>query len=134
MDQMQINHWAVVVAALSDFAVGALWYSPVLFYRGWMSANHFTEADIKQGHPGRIYGLTLLFSLVTSYNLAFFLAEPGTTATWGTTAGALAGVWAVMGLWTIGQFERRSLGYLMINGGYLMVAFSLKGLILGAWR
>ena len=134
MDQMQINHWAVLVAALSDFVVGALWYSPLMFYRGWMSANHFTEADIKKGNPGRIYGLTLLFALVISYNLAFFLAEPQTTASWGLTAGALAGLWAVMGLWTIGQFERRSLSYLMINGGYLLVAFALKGLILGAWR
>jgi hypothetical protein len=134
MDQVHINHWAVLVAALSDFAVGALWYSPVMFYKGWLAANRFTEADIKKGHPGRIYGLALLFALIISYNLAFFLAEPTTTVSWGLAAGALAGLWAVMGLWTIGQFERRSLAYLLINGGYLLVAFALKGLILGAWR
>ena len=30
-----INLWAVLVAAVSSFALGGLWYSPVLFYKLW---------------------------------------------------------------------------------------------------
>ena len=134
MGDFQINHWAVLIAAVSDFVVGAVWYSPIMFYRAWMTTNGFTDEDLKRGSPVRIYGLTLLFSLIISYNLAFFLAEPGLTPSWGMTAGALAGLWAVLGLWIIGQFERRSASYLLINGGYLLIAFALKGLIIGLWQ
>ncbi len=132
--ETHINHWAVLVAAVSDLAVGALWFSPVLFYKAWMDANGFTEEVLKTGSPVRIYGLTLLFSIVISYNLAFFLGDENTTALWGLQAGALAGVWAILGLWTISQFERRTAKYILINGGYLLVAFALKGLIIGVWR
>ena len=135
MDNIVINHWAVIVAAISDFAVGALWYSPLLFYKGWMHANRFNDDDIKKGNPAVIYGLTLVFSLVISYNLAFFLADANTDLTWGLTAGFLAGFgWAAMSFSTIALFERRSFKYMAINCGYIIIAFSLKGLILGAWR
>ncbi|MCB2197923.1 DUF1761 domain-containing protein [bacterium] len=135
MDASQINHLAVIVAAISDMAVGALWYSPLLFYKGWMDVNRFSEEDLKKGNPAVIYGLTLVFSLIISYNLAFFLADEGTDLMWGLTAGLLAGVgWATMSFATIGLFERRSAKYILINSGYIIVAFAVKGIILGAWR
>ena len=31
-------------------------------------------------------------------------------------------------------FEQRTWGYMLINAGYVLVAFTLKGLIIGAWR
>jgi hypothetical protein len=31
-------------------------------------------------------------------------------------------------------FERRSFAYIAINGGYFAVAFTVMGLIIGAWR
>lgn len=129
-----INHLAVIVAALSDLLVGALWYSPILFYKAWMNANGFTDEILKKGNPGIIYGLTCVLALVISYNLAFFLADDKTDTMWGLTAGFLAGVWAASAFAIVGLFERRSLSYILINTGYMLVAFSLKGLILGAWR
>ena len=82
-----------------------------------------------------IFGLTFLFSLIISYNLAFFLGDAQTDAWWGLAAGVLAGLgWAAMGFCIIGLFERRSARYLLINSGYLVVAFALKGFILGIWR
>lgn len=38
MQEILINHWAVITAAISDFAIGGLWYSPLLFYKPWMKA------------------------------------------------------------------------------------------------
>lgn len=132
---MEINHFAVVVAALSDFAVGALWYSPIGFYRAWMGANNFTEADVKRGNPAVIFGLTFVLALLISYNLAYFLAEPTTDWQWGLTAGVLAGLgWAATAFAIVALFERRSWRYILINGGYIVTAFALKGLILGIWR
>jgi len=135
METLYINHLAVFAAAVSDFAVGALWFSPLLFYKPWMKANGFTEASLKKGNPAVIFGMTFVLSLVISYNLAFFLGDAKTDAVWGLTAGVLAGLgWAATGLGIVALFERRPPTYILIHAGYLTLAFALKGLIIGAWR
>ncbi|MGB0176958.1 MAG: DUF1761 domain-containing protein [Owenweeksia sp.] len=130
---MEINHLAVFAAALSDLLVGALWFSPLLFYKSWLKATGLNEENLKIGQA-RIFGITLVMALIISYNLAAFLAEDGTDATWGTIAGFLAGIWAAAGLTIIALFERKSLAYILINCGYLLAAFTLKGFIIGIWR
>jgi hypothetical protein len=134
MENMIINHWAVFAAVVSDFLVGALWFSPILFYKPWIKENKLTEEILKKSNPAVTYGLTFIFALIISYNLAAFLGDAKSDATWGLTAGFLAGVWAACGFAIIALFEQKSAKYILIDCGYLLVAFSLKGLILGAWR
>ena len=130
-----INWLAVAAAALSSFVIGGLWYSTALFGRVWMRANNLSDADLKQGNMAKIFGLSLIFAVIMAANLAAFLAEPKTDAAWGATAGFLAGFgWATLGLATVALFERRSLAYVLVNGGYLTVSFTVMGLIIGAWR
>jgi hypothetical protein len=130
-----INWLAVLAAAASTFALGGLWYSPALFGRAWMSVNNLDSAELAKSNMVRVFGLAFVFAIVMAANLAAFLAEPKTTATWGATAGFLAGFgWVALGIATIALFERRSAKYVLINGGYMTVAFVLMGLILGAWR
>ena len=128
----QLNVWAMLAAAVSAFVVGGLWYSPVLFGKAWERANSFTESP-QAG--AKSYASSFLFMLVMAVNLAFYLADPKTTAAFGAIAGFLAGFgWAAMGLAIVALFEKRSWKYSLINGGYLTVALTLMGLILGAWR
>ena len=135
MDFSQINYLAVVVAALSTFILGGLWYSPMLFGKVWMRANNFTDADLQSFSKARMFGWSFVFALVMALNLAMFLADPKTDVVWGMTAGALAGLgWVAMAVAIIGLFESRSWTYILINGGYMTVAFTLMGAILGAWR
>jgi hydrogenase-4 membrane subunit HyfE len=135
MEQFQINHWAVLVCAVANLALGALWYSPILFYKAWMQENNFTEEDVKKVNPPKVYGLTLLISAIISYNLAFFLADEKTDMAWGTTAGFLAGFgFSFLIFMVVALFEQRSWKYIFINGGYITVYFTLIGFILGAWR
>lgn len=130
-----INVWAVLAAAVANFVVGGLWYSPALFYKPWMRANGFTEEDVKKGSPAVIFGVSFVFCLIMAANLASFLSGPETTVTWAVTAGVLAGLgWAALGLGVVALFERRPWSYIVINGGYLTVSFALMGLILGLWR
>ena len=59
-----------------------------------------------------------------SANLAMFLVDPKTTVLWGMTAGARAGLsWVATGIGIIALFENRSWCYIMVNGGYHIVAF-----------
>lgn len=135
MDASNINYLAVIVAALSTFLLGGLWYSPLLFGKAWMRANSFSEEDLQTFSKARMFGWSFVFSLVMAVNLAMFLAGSGTNVTWGMTAGALAGFgWVAMAIAIIGVFENRSWTYILINGGYMTVAFVVMGAIIGAWR
>jgi len=135
MEQFYINHWAVMVCAIANLALGALWYSPLLFYKAWMKENKFTDEDIKKVNPAKTYSITFLISVIISYNLAFFLGDDKTDMVWGTTAGFLAGFgFSALIFSVIALFEQRSWKYILINGGYITIYFTLIGFILGIWR
>ena len=135
MDASNINYLAVIVAALSTFLLGGLWYSPLLFGKAWMRANNFSEEELQTFSKARMFGWSFVFSLIMAVNLAMFLAAPNTNVTWGMTAGALAGFgWVAMAIAIIGVFENRSWAYILINGGYMTVAFVVMGAIIGVWR
>jgi Protein of unknown function (DUF1761) len=130
-----VNWMAVIAAAVATFVIGGLWYSPLLFGRAWMGENGLTPEALRTGNRAKIFGLSFVFSLAMAANLAMFLSDAKTTTTWGALAGFLAGFgWVALGIAVIALFERRSWKYVMINGGYMTVAFVAMGLILGAWR
>ncbi len=134
MNPQLINWPAVVVAALSSFLVGGIWYSPVMFQKAWIADNKLNEDDLKAGNKLKIFGMTAVFSLIMAANLAAFLAEPKTDLAWGTTAGFLAGIWTFCAIATMSLFELKSWRLIFINGGYSVVSLILMGAILGAWR
>ncbi|RWY56956.1 DUF1761 domain-containing protein [Mucilaginibacter gilvus] len=132
---MNLVHWpAVVVAGLSAFAVGGLWYSNALFGKAWMTDSGLDIKEINASGKGKIFGFTALFSIIMSANLAMFLADAKTDLAWGAIAGFLAGIWTFGAIATHSLFELKSWRYIFINGGYSVVSLTLMGLILGAWR
>ncbi len=135
MENFYINHIAVLVCAVLSLVVGGLWYSPLLFFKGWQSAAGLTDEQLAKANPVKNFSLTFLLAYVISYNLAFFLGDKATNWQWGLTAGLLAGAgWAATAFIIIGLFELRSLKYLLINSGFIVVYFALIGFILGIWR
>jgi len=135
MEKMYINHLAVFVCALLSLALGALWYSPVLFFRAWQRETGLSDEQVARANPLKTYSLTLLLAWIISYNLAFFLGDSKTNWHWGVAAGLLAGVgWASTMFVIISLFEQRSVKYMLINCGYITVYFALIGFVLGIWR
>jgi len=135
MENMIINHWAVLVCAVFNLALGAVWYSRALFFNAWQKETGLTDEKIKASNPALTFGLTFLLSYVMAYNLAFFLGDANTDWKWGLTAGFLAGFgWAAAIFAVIALFEQRRWRYILINGGYIILYFTVIGLILGAWR
>jgi hypothetical protein len=129
-----LNLWAVLVAAISAFVLGGLWYAPFLFGGAWKKANGFA-ADEPPAAGAKIFVISFILSLVMALNLAMFLNDPKTNLTWGATAGFLAGFgWVAMGIGIVSLFERRPWTYVLVNGGYLTVALVVMGAILGGWR
>ena len=135
MENFHINHLAVFVCALLSLVIGALWYSPVLFFRAWQKETGLTDEQVAKANPLKTYSLTLFLAWIISYNLAFFLGDSKTTWRWGLVAGLLAGVgWVVTMFVIISLFEQRTFKYLLVNCGYITVYFALIGLVLGIWR
>lgn len=135
MEPVSINHFAAIAAALSTFLMGGLWYSPIVFGKAWQEENKLTDEQIKQGNMAKIFGLSFLFSLVMAYNLAFFLGDPSIAFAKGTLYGFLTGFgWVAMAVFIISLFERKTWRYMIINGGYMILACTIMGAILGAWK
>ncbi|SHF46862.1 Protein of unknown function [Fodinibius roseus] len=138
MDMANINFLAVIVATLSAFMVGALWYGP-LFGQAWLSAVGMTEDDVEKGNKAKLFGLAFLFELIMAFNLAMFLtgspeAAEQMTAGTGAFYGFLTGFgWIFFALAVNSLYEGKSWTYIFINGGYWTVTFTVMGLILGAW-
>ena len=130
-----VNYLAVIAAALVTFLVGGVWYSPLLFDKPWRGLNALSEAQMKAGHTGLIFGLSFLAALVGAFVLALFLAGPTTDAVAGLMAGLLVGVgWVATAMLTTFLFERRPLALWGIDAAYHVLTFGLMGLIIGLWR
>lgn len=140
-----INWLAVLVAGISAFVVGGIWYSPKLFGKAWMKDNGFTEEQIKKGgNKGKIFGFTFIFSLLMAVNLGMFLSDPTVDCPqgcvnkadlqFGTMAGFLAGIWTFCAIAIPSLFELKPWRLILINGFYSVVSLTLMGAIIGFWR
>ena len=85
MNPSLINWLAVVAAAASSFALGGIWYSPLVFANAWMKDSRLTHEEVKASNMARTFGCTALFSLIMSANLAAFLATPAAAYVNGTS-------------------------------------------------
>ena len=131
---VQPNYLAIFVAALSTFLIGGLWYSPAVFGKAWMRENGFKEEDMKGRNMMKIFGLAFLLAVISAVNLAMFMgpeSDPIMGALWGFLAGA---GWVATFVGTHYLFERKSFTLFLINAGYSVVALTIMGIIIAAWK
>ena len=68
MDFSSLNIWAILVATLASFALGALWYS-VLFGKIWQREVGITDEDMKGANMAKIFGTCLILTGVVVINV-----------------------------------------------------------------
>jgi len=129
-----VNWLAVLVAGISAFVLGGVWYSPALFGKAWMKENNMTVEDVKKGNKGKIFGWSFILSLVMAANLGMFINTPDMSLSPGIVYGLLTGLWIFCGIAIVALFEHKSAKYIFINGGYMLVSLGLMGAIIGIWR
>ena len=56
MDFSSVNWIAVFVAAGAAFALGAVWYGPLLFGKRWQALVGLSDEDIQSGNMAATYG------------------------------------------------------------------------------
>jgi hypothetical protein len=72
------NILAILVAALSGFLIGGLWYGP-LFGKIWQREAGVSQEAMGETSSLKLFGLTFLFSVLSAVFLGHLLASTGVT-------------------------------------------------------
>lgn len=133
---VEVNYLAVLLAALSSFVVGMIWYSKPVFGTMWSDMVKLSEKQQKAGMANAM-GMSLIAALLTAYVVAHvsflsnvyfsnsFLQDSLNTAFWlglGISATTLV---------THDAFEQRRRKLTAINVGNQLVTLLTMGLIIG---
>ena len=126
---MDINILAVLVAIVLSGALGALWYSPVLFLRQWIKA-----AGREPRQDPVVYAITFGSAALAGLGFALWLGPHpalGSALLQGLTAGTC---FAAASLGLNYAFASRGLTLWLIDGGFHVARFLVFGLVLGLWH
>jgi hypothetical protein len=127
-----VNLLAVVLAAISAFVAGGIWYSPLLYSKAWQRETGLTNEQLQKANKVKTFTGAFAFSLLAAYVFALFLGPSpglGHATGWGFAAGLF---WVAGSLAITYLFELRSVTLFLINGGYAVVQFTLYGAVIGA--
>lgn len=106
---------AVGVGAIAAFLVGWLWYSPILFIKGWAAGS---GVDIDNGSAPPVLAMVAQFLALLLLSLVI-----GITATQDMLLTAIAAILAAAAFAVSnGAFAGKSAYAMMVDGGYIVVA------------
>lgn len=138
MPHVHINYLAVVVAAVAGFAIGGLWYSPLLFAKQWVKAHGLTEEQVKerQKGAGKAYALAIVCQLLIALAIAVLIGYLHLVMCVQGLKLALL-IWAgfafPLGLMAT-MFTDKKITVFCIDTGYQLVYLLLMGSIITVWR
>lgn len=136
---VDVNYLAVLLAALSSFVVGFIWYSKPVFGTVWANMVKLTEAQQKKG-MARAMAFSFVAALLMAYivaHVAFlsnsyfgnsFLQDSLSTAFWlgiGVAATTIV---------THDAFEQRRMKLTAINIGNQLATVLTMGLVIGLMK
>jgi hypothetical protein len=127
---MEINWLAILISVVAAMAIGATWYSPLLFVKPWMKEAGLNDKKVAESNMTLIIGLNVLLTVITAVSLSMFIGK----ADWvfGAFAGFMAGA-TFVSTFTGTQYlyEQRSLKLFLITAGYSTLTMTVMGAIIG---
>jgi hypothetical protein len=133
-----INFWPVLVAAVVAFAIGALWYSPILFGKEWMALTKTSDSDMSAKASGmwKSYIVHFIATIISFCVLAFIVASTSVSS---ASDGAFLGFFTWLGFVApIGVsellWERKPMKLILINTIQVLLGLIIGGAIIGAWK
>ena len=133
----RINHLAVWILVVVHQLVGLGWYA--IFGNVWLNLHAKTMTDIERTHDWRAYVVAFIAAIFVNYALAWLISKLN-------AATALAGLRIALLCWfaflfvehatiaIFSAFETNPWPLVFIDMGRPLIAFSISGLVLGAWR
>jgi hypothetical protein len=136
-----INFWAVIVAAMASFVIGAVWFGPKTFYPIWWKAlGKSPDEQPGSANMGAVFALTFVAVLLSCLGLAVVINFANSAfgeMNW--LSGAFLG--ALLGLLIGGgtslshrMFSGQGLKVWLLEVGNDVVALAVAGAILALWR
>jgi uncharacterized protein YneF (UPF0154 family) len=138
MPHVHINYLAVVAAAVAAFAIGGLWYSPLLFAKQWVKAHGFTEERVKemQKGAGKAYSVSIVCQLLIALAIAVLVGYLHLVLCVQGLKLALL-IWAgfafPLGLMAT-MFTDKRITVFCIDTGYQLVYLLIMGSIVTVWQ
>lgn len=133
---VQINWWAVLVAAVVNLIVGGFWYSNMLFGEHWRKLMKMDAKKFKQGaNQGMI--IAIITAYISAYVLAYLAFTVHKTLGGTFTADSLKTaflVWFGVAATTIfvqAGFEQRRVKLTALNLAHSLATFLAMGLAIG---
>ncbi len=139
LDLGQLNWLAVVVGALVYFALGALWYSPLLFSRAWQRSIGWDETRTPPQQSVMTYVVPLIAYLVMAVAVGLLAAATGTDE---IGEGIVLGLILGIGLSLAHTFVDASFDpnkpqpwiWFAINGTYHALGLVIVSVIVAVWQ
>jgi hypothetical protein len=128
-----MHYLGIVLAAFAMFALGSVWFSPVMFVRAWVRESGVDASQKPDGKAmAKTFGLTLVLLLVSAAILSRFIDNwtEGEGILHGLEVGLMGGIWVTVATGINFLFEKKSLKLFLIDAGYHLVGFAVMGVIL----
>ena len=138
MDISTINFWAVIVSGIAAFALGSLWYTPILFGKVWQKEVRISNEDIKGSNIAGTMISSFILMVIMAFGMAMLIqGHEESDVNW--LSGLYHGL--VVGLFFIGTsiginylYQRKSFRLWLIDASYQVICLGIAGMILGAWH
>ena len=124
------NWLAIIIAALSGFMIGGVWYGP-LFGKMWQREAGITEAEMGSVNSVKLFGLTFLFSLLSAIMLGHLFNRTGVSQThviMMMSIGIAIG-FIIPAIGTNYLFGRKSGKLFAIDAGYWAIFYAAMGAV-----
>lgn len=136
MPEVTLHYGTIVVAALANFAIGALWYSPVLFGNKWMQLVGKKKEEMKSSDAAKFLVVPLVMALISSYVLAHVIGYAQVDT---FMEGVQTGFWVWLGFVATVMvvqtaFGNRSWKLWCLDASYQLVGYVVMGVILAMWK
>ncbi|HAP01484.1 MAG TPA: DUF1761 domain-containing protein [Bacteroidetes bacterium] len=128
-----INWTAVLVATISAFVIGFVWYGPV-FGRQWMKEIGLTPEAAKNANMLKVFGPAFILTLIMGLMLALHMHD---NSDWlqGSKLAAMIALGFIAPTTGVNYiFCRKTITLWIIDCGYSLVTLCVMGAIIGAWH
>lgn len=130
-----IDVWAVVIAAVGGWLLGAAWYG--VFGRPWIEALGKTKAELvgPSGKPSPIpFIISFVALLIMAVVLAVFVGWTGPGLGQGIVVGGLAWLGFVITSMTVNhRFTSQKPALTAIDGGHWLLVLLFQGAVIGGF-
>ncbi|MFD2169812.1 DUF1761 domain-containing protein [Tumebacillus lipolyticus] len=132
MDFSELNWLAILVSGLCYYAIGGLWYSPLLFGNAWIRLRKINQWEMT-GSMAPMIGAVFV-NLGSAFILALLLQATGVQGIAdGLQTAILAGITISLAIGLNHLFENAKFKLFLLTIGYHLLAYVAMGIILSAW-